>query len=35
MIQEKVLEQFHIDGGLEYFTSAAVAQPQDAEPAYE
>lgn len=35
MIQEKVLEQFHLDGGLEYFASAAAAQPQDAEPAYE
>jgi stage V sporulation protein G len=35
MIQEKVLEQFRIDGGLEFFTSAAVGQPHEPEHAYE
>lgn len=33
MIQEKVLEQFNNDGGLEYFVEAATQSPE-AEPAY-
>jgi stage V sporulation protein G len=35
MIQDKVLEQFQLDGGLDYFTNAVVGQGQDPEPAYE